>query len=33
MPDSKTMTEAQAKDLQIEVRNDLSQDLDLYVIR
>jgi len=33
MPDSRIMTEARAKDLQIEARGDAAADLDLYVIR
>jgi len=33
MPDSKIMTEAHARELQIDVRGDVAQDLDLYVIR
>jgi len=33
MPDSKIMVEANAKELQLDARSDLSQDLDLYVIR
>jgi hypothetical protein len=33
MPDSKTMVEARAKELQIDAHSDLAQDLDLYVIR
>jgi hypothetical protein len=33
MPDSRIMTEAHAKDLQIDVRGDATADLDLYVIR
>jgi hypothetical protein len=33
MPDSRIMTEARARELQIDVRTDIAQDLDLYVIR
>jgi hypothetical protein len=33
MPDSKIMTEARARELQIDVRSDTGLDLDLYVIR
>jgi hypothetical protein len=33
MPDSKIMTEARARELQVEVRSDVGLDLDLYVIR
>jgi hypothetical protein len=33
MPDSKIMTEARARELQVDVRSDLGLDLDLYVIR
>lgn len=33
MPDSRIMTEAHARELQIDVRSDLGLDLDLYVIR
>jgi hypothetical protein len=33
MPDSKIMTEAHARDLQVDVRSDTGLDLDLYVIR
>jgi hypothetical protein len=33
MPDSRIMTEARARDLQIDAHSELSQDLDLYVIR
>ena len=33
MPDSKIMTDARAKELQIDAHGDLAQDLDLYVIR
>ncbi len=33
MPDSKIMVEARAKELQLDARSDLSQHLDLYVIR
>jgi hypothetical protein len=33
MPDSKTMADARAKELQIDARTDIAQDLDLYVIR
>jgi hypothetical protein len=33
MPDSKIMVEANAKELHLDPHSDLSQDLDLYVIR
>jgi hypothetical protein len=33
MPDAKIMTDAHAKELLIDARNDLTADLDLYVIR
>jgi len=33
MPDSKIMTDAHAKEVQIDVRTDIAQDLDLYVLR
>jgi hypothetical protein len=33
MPDSKIMIEAHARELQIDVRGDVAQDLDLFVIR
>jgi hypothetical protein len=33
MPDSKIMTEAHARELQVDVRSDTGLDLDLYVIR
>jgi hypothetical protein len=33
MPDSKIMSDTHAKELQIDVRTDIGQDLDLYVIR
>jgi len=33
MPDSKTMTAANAIDVQVDRRSDVSRDLDLYVIR
>jgi hypothetical protein len=33
MPDSKIMTEARARELQVDARSDTGLDLDLYVIR
>jgi hypothetical protein len=33
MPDSKIMTEARARELQVDMRSDTGLDLDLYVIR